>query len=92
VPSPPDDAQPEWLLPVDCAFPTLPRLEVDPPAALHLRQGRVLPLSLPAGAVQARVYDAAGGFLGLVEPAAGGGVRVVRLFVPGAAGPEPETA
>ena len=89
---PGDDERPEWLLPVDAAFPSLPRLVLDALGSLHLRQGRSLPLSMPNGAELARVYDPDGHFLGLVEPAAGGGLRVVRLFVPGASGADPETA
>jgi tRNA pseudouridine55 synthase len=85
-------APPDWLLPVDAAFPSLPRLDLDPVASLYLRQGRTLPLELPAGATQARVYDPAGRFLGLVERAPGGGLRVVRLFVAGAGGTAAETA
>jgi len=87
-----DEARPDWLLPVDAAFPDLPRLDLDPHASLYLRQGRVLPLEMPGGGGTARAYDAAGRFLGLVEPAPGGGVRVARLFVPGASGADPETA
>lgn len=82
--APADAGGPGWLLPVDAAFPFLPRLDLDPAADLRLRQGRILPLELPPGAAQARAYDPAGRFLGLVEPAPGGGLRVVRLFVPGA--------
>jgi tRNA pseudouridine55 synthase len=89
---PADDARPDWLLPVDAAFPDLPRLDLDRRASLHLRQGRVLPLEIPGGGGMARVYDTAGQFLGLVEPDPGGGVRVARLFVPGASGPDPESA
>jgi tRNA pseudouridine55 synthase len=87
-----DGALPDWLLPVDAAFPSLPRLDLDSVASLYLRQGRTLPLELPTGAAQARVYDPAGRFLGLVEQAPGGGLRVARLFVPGAGGAAAETA
>jgi tRNA pseudouridine55 synthase len=83
---PADDARPDWLLPVDAAFPALPRFDLDPVASLYLRQGRTLPLALPADAAMARVYDPAGCFLGLVERAPVGGVRVARLFVAGASG------
>jgi hypothetical protein len=72
---------------VDAAFPGLPRLDLDARQSLHLRQGRVLPLAWPAGHGLARAYDAARGFLGLVEPAEGG-LRVARLFVPGVSGDE----
>ena len=90
--SPSDAERPEWLLPVDAAFPTLPRLDLDLLASLHLRQGRTLPLELPAGAHQARAYDPSGRFLGLVEGAPAGGLRVARLFVPGASGMEAESS
>ena len=60
-------------------------------ASLYLRQGRTLPLELPAPASLGRAYDPAGRFLGLVEAAPGGGLRVARLFVAGASGPEAET-
>jgi len=75
---------------VDAAFPDLPRLDLDRNASLYLRQGRVLPLEMPGGGGTARAYDAAGRFLGLVEPAPGGGVRVARLFVPGASRADPK--
>ena len=88
---PDDDARPEWLLPVDAAFPSLPRLDLDRVASLYLRQGRSLPLQLPAGARQARAYDPAGRFLGLVEATPDGCLRVSRLFVPGASGSDVET-
>ena len=87
-----DDERPEWLLPVDAAFPSLPRLDLDRVASLYLRQGRTLPLQLPPGAPLGRAYDPAGRFLGLVEAAPAGGLRVARLFVPGASGPEAETS
>ena len=88
---PADDERPGWLLPVDAAFPALPRLDLDRVASLYLRQGRTLPLDLPAAAPLGRAYDPSGRFLGLVEAAPGGGSRVARLFVPGASGPEAET-
>jgi tRNA pseudouridine55 synthase len=90
--NPGEGERPAWLLPVDAAFPSLPRLDLDPVASLYLRQGRVLPLELPGGATQGRVYDPAGRFLGIVGPAPAGGLRVVRLFVPGADGAEPDSA
>jgi tRNA pseudouridine55 synthase len=90
--APADDERPEWLLPMDAAFPSLPRLDLDRVASLYLRQGRTLPYGLPPGAVLGRAYDPVGRFLGLVEPAAGGGVRVARLFVPGASHAEPGSA
>lgn len=89
---PDDDARPDWLLPVDAAFPSLPRLDLDRVASLYLRQGRTLPLELPADAAIARVYDPTGCFLGLIERAPAGGVRVVRLFVAGASRPEADSA
>jgi tRNA pseudouridine55 synthase len=88
---PMDDERPEWLLPVDAAFPALPRLDLDQVASLYLRQGRTLPLEFPAAAPLGRAYDPSGRFLGLVEAAPGGGLRVARLFVPGASGTEAET-
>jgi tRNA pseudouridine55 synthase len=88
-----DSDRPAWLLPVDAAFPSLPRLDLDALDALHLRQGRTLKLPFPAGgASHARVYDPTGRFLGLAEPAGDGGLRVARLFVAGASGEEPQTA
>jgi tRNA pseudouridine55 synthase len=87
-----DAARPDWLLPVDTAFESLPRLDLDARASLHLRQGRVLPLDLPAGAGAARAYDPAGRFLGLVESGPTGGLRVARLFVPGADASDAKTA
>jgi len=89
---PSDDERPGWLLPVDAAFPSLPRLDLERVGSLYVRQGRTLALPMPAGAARARVYDPAGRFLGLGEPAAGGGGRVARLFVPGASQAEPGSA
>lgn len=87
-----ESARPDWLLPVDAAFPALPRLDLDRVASLYLRQGRTLPLELPPGAVLGRAYDAGQRFLGLVEPAPAGGLRVARLFVPGASGSDVDSA
>lgn len=76
---------PDWLLPVDCAFPTLPAVTLDATRTLHLRQGRALdaPDDLAAGPVL-RAYDPAGAFLGLVEIGPDARLRVQRLFVSGA--------
>jgi tRNA pseudouridine55 synthase len=71
-----------WLMPVDRAFPGLPRLDLDPTDARHLCQGRVLQGA--AGTVSegtARAYGADGLFLGLVSIDGSGAVRVLRLFV-----------
>jgi tRNA pseudouridine55 synthase len=84
---PPDDERPDWLLPVDAAFPALPRFDLDARQSLHLRQGRALELDRPVGPGPARAYDESGRFLGLVEPDAGR-LRVTRLFVAGASGNE----
>jgi tRNA pseudouridine55 synthase len=76
----------DWILPVDGAFPDLPAVELDALQALHLRQGRVLdaPAGLASGPLL-KAYDVSGGgFLGLVELAPDGRLRVQRLFVPGA--------
>jgi tRNA pseudouridine55 synthase len=85
--------QPDWLLPVDAAFAMLPRIDLDARSSLHLRQGRELPapISLASGEM-ARVYDPASRFLGLVTGGSEGRIRVERLFVPGAAGEDAETA
>jgi len=84
---PAEDGHPAWLLPVDAAFPDLPRVDLSPLDSLHLRQGRILrappALSLPG---HARAYDESGRFLGLVEGDGAGGLRVARLFVGGASG------
>jgi tRNA pseudouridine55 synthase len=79
-------AAPEWLLPVDRAFPDLPSLRFDSLRALHLRQGRMLdsPPDLPAGTTLVRAYDEQGRFLGLLEADPDGRLRVQRLFVAGA--------
>jgi len=89
--APASDERPGWLLPVDAAFPSLPRLDLDRVGSLYVRQGRTLALPMPAGVARARVYDPAGRFLGLAEAAPGGGLRVARLFVSGASGPAAET-
>jgi len=87
-----DAARPPWLLPVDTAFESMPRLDLDARASLHLRQGRVIAQGVPAVAGAARAYDPAGRFLGLVEADPAGGLRVARLFVPGADGSDAGTA
>ena len=78
---------PDWLLPVDAAFPDLPLVRLDEPTSLRLRQGRTI--EPPAGLSNAdgplwRVYDEAHGFLGMGELGPDGRLKVVRLFVPGA--------
>ena len=78
------EQRPAWLLPTDAAFIGLPRLDVDDGQSLHLRQGRMVRVGGRPATGPLRAYDAAGRFLGLVEPAPDGAVRVVRLFVPGA--------
>jgi tRNA pseudouridine55 synthase len=81
---------PPWLLPVDRAFPGLPRIELDELQSLHLRQGRVLEAcKVGPGTGRARAYDAGGRFLGLVACDRAGRITVERLFVPGAGGAEP---
>jgi len=83
-------AHPRWLLPVDRAFPGLPRIELDQLQSLHLRQGRVLEAcGACPGTGLARAYDPEGRFLGLVECDGAGRITVERLFVPGAGGAEP---
>ena len=78
-------AAPEWLRPADVAFPDLPAVHLDETQSLRLRQGRALePAPDLAGGPRWRAYDAAHGFLGLVEMGPDGLLRVVRLFVPGA--------
>jgi tRNA pseudouridine55 synthase len=90
---PAEAERPAWLLPVDAAFATLPRFDLDARSSLHLRQGRELPApaALAAGEL-ARAYDPASRFLGLVTCGSAGQIRVERLFVPGAAGEDAETA
>jgi tRNA pseudouridine55 synthase len=85
--------RPDWLLPVDAAFATLPRFDLDARSSLHLRQGRELPApaALATGEM-ARAYDPESRFLGLVTGGSEGRIRVERLFVPGAAGDDAETA
>jgi len=75
----------DWLLPVDHAFPSLPRLDLDERQDLHLRQGRALEGGgdLAVGTLF-RAYGATGGFLGLVEVDTDHTLRVRRLFVTGA--------
>jgi tRNA pseudouridine55 synthase len=71
-----------WWLPVDRAYAGLPRLDLDGPATRHLAQGRVLPPPAGVGlAGPVRAYGPDGGFLGLVEPAPGGALKSLRLFV-----------
>jgi tRNA pseudouridine55 synthase len=84
-------AAPDWLQPADVAFPGLAALHLDEKQSLYLRQGRALePPSGLAGGPHWRAYDAAHGFLGLVEMGPDGRLRVLRLFVAGAgASPHP---
>jgi len=89
---PGDAERPAWLLPTDTALAGLPRLDLDRLQSLHLCQGRTVPVALDPPSGMARAYDPTGRFLGLVEPAPGSAVRVVRLFVPGAAGPAAASA
>lgn len=84
-PCEPPATRPDWLLAVDTAFVGRPRLDLDALQALHLRQGRAL--AAPAGVAPSphvRAYGPDGGFLGLVEVAPDGRMRVERLFVGGA--------
>ena len=63
-------------------FPTFPTFATGLPSS---------PAALAAGEV-ARAYDPASRFLGLVTCGSEGRIRVERLFVPGAAGEDAETA
>jgi tRNA pseudouridine55 synthase len=84
------EAAAPWLLPVDRAFTGLPRLDLDVLQSLHLRQGRVVDAAAgPLDTGRARAYGPDGSFLGLIEVAGGGQLRVERLFVPGAGGTLP---
>ncbi len=84
----PPDERPAWLEPVDLAFQSLPRLDLDARQALHLTQGRVLvaPASLE-GSTAVRAYAPEGRFLGLVTVGPDRAVRVERLFVSGSGAP-----
>ena len=86
-------AAPDWLQPADAAFPGLEPVRLDETQSLHLRQGRALePGPGLSGGPRWCAYDAANGFLGLVEMGTDGRLRVVRLFVAGAgASPHPQT-
>jgi len=78
--------RPPWLLPVDAAFGGLLRLDLDDRQSRSLRQGRVVAVPGRPEAGPLRAYEAGGGFLGLVDPAPGECIRVLRLFVPGDCG------
>lgn len=72
---------PAWLLPVDCVFADLPRVDLEADGVRQLFQGRVL--AAPAGipdTERATVYGPDGRFLGLVSLELGE-LRVARLFV-----------
>ncbi len=79
-------SRPDWLLPVDAAFTALPRLDLDETQSLRLRQGQAVHFPAAPSDGLGRVYDPTGRFLGLVEAVAPRGIRVARLFVPGASG------
>lgn len=84
--------RPPWMHPIDLAFAGLPRIDLCRDDAGHLRQGRVIQVAAGTpDAERAAVYDPLGVFLGLVT-VAGGEMRVVRLFVPGASGKSIEEA
>jgi tRNA pseudouridine55 synthase len=85
-----DADRPAWLQPMDLAFRSHPRIDLDGSQALHLRQGRVLVAAAgtPASAGTA-AYGPDGAFLGLVTVGADRSIRVERLFVSGDAGPAP---
>jgi tRNA pseudouridine55 synthase len=89
----PPAGRPPWLAPVDSAFRGLPRLDLDPLQTRHLCQGRVLAATAgqAAAAGRVRAYDPEGRFLALVAVGETGDIRVERLFVTGAAGPDPDT-
>jgi tRNA pseudouridine55 synthase len=89
---PPEGEYPPWLLPADAALASLPRLDLDELQGRHLCQGRAVAVGPGRPCGLSRAYDASGRFLGLVEPAPGDAVRVVRLFVPGGPGPRSEPA
>jgi tRNA pseudouridine55 synthase len=77
------ESRPDWLLPVDSAFSSLPRVDLDASRSRRLIQGQTVEPAAPPGQRLARAYDPGGRFLGLVEPAAPRAIRVARLFVPG---------
>ncbi len=86
----PRGSPPAWLLPVDVAFRSLPRIDLSALDAAHLCQGRVI--EIPPGtepAPRVAAYDPDGGFLGIVAIGADRRARTVRLFVPG--GPDEDT-
>jgi tRNA pseudouridine55 synthase len=82
-----DADRPAWLLPVDAGFPDLARVDLDDGQARALRHGQAVAVPGRPEPGPLRAYDARGSFLGLVEPAAGDRVRVLRLFVAGECAP-----
>jgi tRNA pseudouridine55 synthase len=77
---------PDWLLPVDAAFSTLRRIDLDETQTLRLTQGQTVDLPAAPAEDLGRAYDPSGRFLGLVEPASPRAIRVARLFVTGGSG------
>lgn len=84
---PQEGQRPSWLLPADAALASLPRIDLDELQGRHLCQGRTVAVGPGRPSGLSRAYDAFGHFLGLVEPAPGDAVRVVRLFVSGVPAP-----
>ena len=68
------------LLPADLALAGIPVLALAPPDARSLREGREVRLSSASVVGLARAYEATGGFVGLVEVAAGGLAAPRRMF------------
>lgn len=71
---------PGWLLPVDAGLESLPALQLSGPQERALLQGRRI--QAPSDAAESRrAYAGDGTFIGVVEAAGSGQLRVQRLYV-----------
>jgi tRNA pseudouridine55 synthase len=69
------------IIAADLALPHLPQVKLETDAAVRLGHGQAVSAAAGLGAGRVRLYDAAGGFMGIGESDGAGMVRPRRLFV-----------